>query len=92
MLALGSPKSARYNLGTGGGTSVREIITVCEKVSGRKITVREMPRRPGDPARLVADSTLIRNELGWTPAFQNAEAIIASAWQWHLQHPDGYGD
>jgi UDP-glucose 4-epimerase len=92
MLALSSPNSARYNLGTGGGTSVREIINVCENVSGRKITVREMPRRPGDPARLIADSTLIRKELGWSPAFQDPESIIASAWKWHLQHPNGYGD
>ena len=92
MLALGSPRSARYNLGTGGGTSVREIVNVCEMVSGRKITVREMPRRPGDPARLIADSSLIHQELGWTPAFQDPASIIASAWNWHLQHPNGYED
>ena len=92
ILALGSSQSAKYNLGTGGGTSVREIIAACEKVSGRKIAVSEQPRRPGDPARLIASSERIHKELGWTPRFQSIEHIIESAWAWHVKHPLGYGD
>ncbi len=92
MLALGAEKSAFYNLGTGGGTSVREVIAACEKVSGRKIAVREEPRRSGDPARLIASSEKIQKELGWQPRFQSIEQIIESAWAWHEKHPHGYGD
>jgi UDP-glucose 4-epimerase len=92
MLALGAEKSAFYNLGTGGGTSVREIIATCEKVTGKKIAVVEKPRRPGDPARLIAASDKIHRELGWTPKFQSIEKIIESAWAWHLANSGGYGD
>ena len=92
MLALTAPKSAKYNLGTGGGTSVREIIATCEKVTGKKIAVLEKPRRPGDPPRLIAGSEKVRAELGWKPQFQDVEKIIASAWAWHLVNPNGYGD
>jgi UDP-glucose 4-epimerase len=90
ILALGSNESAKYNLGTGGGTSVREIIATCEKVTGRAIRVVEQPRRAGDPARLIASSEKIHGELGWTPKFGAIEGIIESAWQWHLAHPLGY--
>jgi UDP-glucose 4-epimerase len=92
MLALQTAQSARYNLGTGGGTSVREIIACCERVTGKKIAVVEKPRRPGDPARLIAASDKIQGELGWKPRFQSIDAIIESAWAWHLKHPAGYGD
>ncbi len=92
MLALTAPHSAKYNLGTGGGTSVREIIATCEKVTGQKIAVLEKPRRPGDPPRLIAGSEKVRAELGWKPQFQDVEKIIASAWAWHVKHPGGYGD
>jgi UDP-glucose 4-epimerase len=92
MLALTAPHSAKYNLGTGGGTSVREIIATCEKVTGKKIAVLEKPRRPGDPPRLIAGSEKVRAELGWKPQFQDVEKIIASAWAWHVKHPGGYGD
>jgi UDP-glucose 4-epimerase len=90
ILALGSKESAKYNLGTGGGTSVREIIATCEKVTGKAIRVLEQPRRAGDPARLIASSEKIHGELGWTPKFGAIEGIIQSAWQWHLGHPFGY--
>ncbi len=92
MLALTAPQSAKYNLGTGGGTSVREIIATCEKVTGKKIAVIEKPRRPGDPPRLIAGSEKVRAELGWKPQFQDVEKIIASAWAWHVKNPNGYGD
>ncbi len=90
MLALTRNESAKYNLGTGGGTSVREVIAACKKVTGRDIHVVEEPRRPGDPARLIASSEKIHTELGWTPRFQAIESIIESAWKWHLAHPKGY--
>lgn len=90
--ALDRRQSGFYNLGTGGGTSVREVIDCCRFVTGRDIVVREKPRRPGDPPRLVAASDKIRAELGWEPRFQGIEPIVQSAWEWHLQHPQGYGD
>ncbi len=95
MLALGyldGEKSAKFNLGTGGGTSVREVIAACEAVSGKKIAVVEKPRRPGDPPRLIAGSDRIKSELGWAPKFQDIRAIVESAWKWHVAHPSGYGD
>jgi UDP-glucose 4-epimerase len=90
--SLGRGQSARYNLGTGGGTSVREVIEACRKVTGREITVVEKPRRPGDPPRLIAGSDKIRKELGWTPKFQDITTIVESAWKWHVANPNGYGD
>jgi len=90
--ALDQTVSGFYNLGTGGGTSVRQVIEACRRVTGRAIAVREKPRRPGDPPRLIAGSDKIRRELGWTPRFQDIEAIVGSAWAWHLRHPGGYGD
>jgi UDP-glucose 4-epimerase len=92
MLALDSPKSEFYNLGTGGGSSVREVIDVARKVTGREIDMIEKSRRPGDPPRLVAASEKIKRELGWEPQFQSLEAIIESAWKWHQKFPHGYED
>src|SRR3954468_13879350 len=92
ILALTSAKSDFYNLGTGGGTSVREVNDACRKVTGHEIPVVEKPRRPGDPARLIAASDKIQHELGWRPKFQNIDAIIESAWRWHQKFPNGYGD
>ena len=71
ILALGAKESAFYNLGTGGGTSVREVIEICREVTGKKIPVVEKPRRPGDPPRLIAASDKIKSELGWKPQFEN---------------------
>ncbi len=92
ILALGSNKSEFYNLGTGGGSSVRQVIDAAARVTGRKIAAVEKPRRPGDPPRLIASSDKIKRELGWQPQFQNLEAIIESAWKWHQKFPHGYGD
>jgi UDP-glucose 4-epimerase len=92
LLALGAAESGSYNLGTGGGKSVREVIEACEKVTGMKIVTVAKPRRAGDPARLIAASAKITRELGWQPRFQSLEKIIESAWKWHRRHPHGYGD
>jgi UDP-glucose 4-epimerase len=92
ILASKAPVSEFYNLGTGGGTSVREVIESCRKITGHEIPVVEKPRRPGDPARLIAASDKIKRELGWQPKFQNIDAIIESAWNWHQKFPNGYGD
>lgn len=92
ILALGAAKSEFYNLGTGGGSSVREVIDACREITGEKIDTVERPRRPGDPPRLIASSDKIKNELGWQPQFQSLDAIIESAWKWHQKFPHGYGD
>lgn len=88
--ALGESDKLIYNVGSGNGYSVREVIETAQKVSGVKIPVIEAPRRPGDSARLVASSAKIRRELGWQPAHDNLEEILASAWNWHTSHPQGY--
>jgi len=72
-----------YNLGNGQGFTVREVIDSVRRVTGRPIPVEECPRRPGDPAVLVASSEKIMQELGWRPQFPDLDAIIASAWEWH---------
>ena len=92
ILALKSTKNEFYNLGTGGGSSVREVIESCRKITGHKIPAVEKARRAGDPARLVAASEKIQRELGWRPKFQDIDAIIESAWRWHQKFPNGYGD
>ena len=92
ILALNAPQSAFYNLGTGGGSSVREVIEAGRKITRKQIAVVEKPRRPGDPPRLIASSAKIKRELGWNPKFQSLEAIIESAWKWHQKFPNGYGD
>ena len=74
-----------YNLGNGQGFSVREVIETARKVTGREIPVVEEPRRPGDPAVLVASSEKIQRELGWTPQHAKIEDILTSAWEWHQQ-------
>lgn len=81
-----------YNLGNGAGYSVREVVRMCETVSGTRIPVVERPRRPGDPPRLVAAADKARRELGWTPRFPHLQEIVASAWDWHRRHPRGYED
>ena len=73
---------AAFNLGNGGGFSVREVIDAAERVTRRKIPVVVAPRRAGDPARLVADSSLAQQELGWRPRYSELEQIIRHAWQW----------
>ena len=81
-----------YNLGSGNGYSVREVIETARQVTGHPIPVKELPRRPGDSARLVASSEKIKRELGWQPKHDNLHQIIFSAWEWHKSHPRGYED
>lgn len=81
-----------YNLGSGNGYSVREVIETARQVTGHPIPVKELPRRPGDSARLVASSEKIKRELGWKPEHENLKEIISSAWEWHQSHPKGYED
>lgn len=88
--ALYAPKSGHYNLGTGSGLSVREILETARKVTGHPIPAEVVPRRPGDPPRLIADSTRARRELGWKPEYEDASAIIESVWKWLATHPNGY--
>ena len=92
ILALGAKRERFYNLGTGGGASVREVIDAAGRSPGKKIPVVEKPRRPGDPPRLIAASEKIKRELGWQPQFQDLDAIIESAWKWHQKFPRGYED
>jgi UDP-glucose 4-epimerase len=78
------------NLGTGRGHSVRQVVDVCRRVSGREIPVRLAPRRPGDPAELVADASLARRVLDWQPRYPELEQIVETAWRWHSAHPQGF--
>ena len=88
--ALGERDRLVYNLGSGNGFSVREVIEAARAVSGHPIPAVEHPRRSGDSARLVASSKRIRQELGWKPEHDNIHDILASAWEWHKSHPNGY--
>ena len=81
-----------YNVGTGSGYSVREVVEAARRVTGRPIAVAMGPRRAGDPPVLVADATRVRTELGWSPAVVGIEPIVASAWRWHEAHPNGFAD
>jgi len=92
ILALGALDGGNrtYNLGNGQGFSVGQVIEAAEKVTGRKIAVEIAPRRPGDPAVLVAGSARIKRELGWEPKYPDIESIIRTAWAWHSRHPRGY--
>lgn len=89
LLALDSllkgGNSAVYNLGNNKGYSVREVVEMAREITKRLIPAVEAERRPGDPAFLVADSNKIRRELGWQPRYENLEAIIETAWNWHRQ-------
>ncbi len=84
--------STTYNLGNGQGFSVKEVIETAREVTGHPIPALIGPRRAGDPATLVAASDKIRRELGWRPEHASLREIVASAWEWHREHPNGYGD
>ena len=88
--ALESKDKMIYNIGSGNGFSVREVIETARKVTGHAIPAVESPRRPGDSARLVASPKRIMSELGWKPEHTNMREILSSAWEWHRSHPHGY--
>ena len=79
-----------YNIGTGSGSSVLEVIRACEAVVGRPIPYRVVERRPGDAPALYADPTKLVERLGWRPVHGDIQAIVAAAWKWHREHPEGY--
>lgn len=92
ILALAPGAKGFYNLGNGDGYSVRQVIQMCEKVTGTAIPAVEKPRRPGDPPKLVASAQKAITELGWKPQFPKLEDIVATAWDWHKRNPTGYAD
>ncbi len=86
VLALEKQQAGKltvYNIGSGTGHSVREVIRTCEEVTGKAIPVQEGPRRPGDPPVLVASAEKLKRELGWVPKFPDLRTIVETAWDWH---------
>lgn len=83
-------KSNIFNLGNGVGFSVKEVIETARRVTGHPIPAVVQERRAGDPAKLIASSEKARKVLGWNPQHDNLEEIIASAWNWHQKHPNGF--
>ena len=92
VAALDKAPVGRFNLGTGRGFSVREILNSCLRVTGREIPVVETPRRSGDPPELVAKADKAREAFAWEPQFTTIDSIIESAWKWHEANPKGYPD
>jgi UDP-glucose 4-epimerase len=90
--ALSQNSRLIYNLGTGQGFSVLEVIGMARRVTGHSIPAVERPRRPGDPATLVASAEKIRKELGWKAIHSDLEHIVSSAWEWHRRNPRGFGE
>ena len=83
-------RSDVFNLGTGTGSSVRQVLAAAERAAGRPVPASDAPRRAGDPVALYADNSKARSVLGWAPKYE-LDDIVASAWAWHSSHPDGYG-
>lgn len=79
-----------YNIGNGHGFSVQQVLETASRITAKKINYRTAPRRPGDPAVLVASSERIRKELGWEPRFSSLDEIIRTAWNWKREFPNGY--
>lgn len=90
-LALVKDVTGAINLGTGEGQSVRQVLDMARRVTGHAIPVKQLPRRPGDPALLVAEAAKAGRALGWRPEHSSLEEIIRSAWNWQRAHPRGYG-
>jgi UDP-glucose 4-epimerase len=88
--ALQEREVLHYNLGNGNGFSVKEVVETVREVSGREVPAEIVARRAGDPATLIADSTRIREELGWQPKYTDLRSIVQSSWDWHVAHPNGY--
>jgi UDP-glucose 4-epimerase len=92
MKKLYQDSESIYNLGNNKGYSVREVIEAVKKISGKDFRVVAADRRPGDAPILTSDATKAKTELAWKPEIVELEEIVATAWQWHNQHPDGYPD
>jgi UDP-glucose 4-epimerase len=92
ILALEPGVTGAFNLGNGNGYSVKEVIDVAREVTGKEIPADVTPRRPGDPARLIAAADKAKTELKWDPKFPDLATIVKSAWDWHCAHPGGYED
>ena len=88
--ALADHGQLAYNLGTGQGHSIQQVIEVVRAVTGHQIPMSVGPRRPSDVAELVADNRAICGQLGWRPRFAGLETIVETAWRWHRDHPHGY--
>jgi UDP-glucose 4-epimerase len=90
MEALRPGDGRFYNLGIGRGYSVREVYESACRVTGCEIPVEYGPRRPGDPAQLFANADKIQTELGWSARYTEIDEIVATAWRWFREHPEGY--
>ena len=90
VLALEPGMGNAYNLGSGTGASVLEVVRACEEIIGQPIAHEVVDRRPGDPAVLIASPDKIVNELGWSPRFCDIREIVRTAWKWHQSHPHGF--
>ena len=91
ILALEMDVAGPFNLGTGTGFSVQQVVETCRAVTGHPIPVALSPRRPGDPACLVAGAEKAKSILGWNPRYPDLRTIVQHAWNWHRAHPRGYG-
>ena len=91
ILALEKDVAGPFNLGTGTGFSVQQVIETCRAVTGHPIPAAVSPRRPGDPAGLVAGADKAKDVLGWKPRYPDLKTIVQHAWNWHRAHPRGYG-
>ncbi|HPT16435.1 MAG TPA: UDP-glucose 4-epimerase GalE [Kiritimatiellia bacterium] len=91
ILALEKDVVGAFNLGTGTGFSVKQVVETCREATGHPIPVALSPRRPGDPACLVAGAAKARDVLGWNPRHPDLKTIVQHAWNWHRAHPRGYG-
>lgn len=90
-LQAGNPSNF-FNLGSNNGYSVKEMLDAARIVTGKEIKALAGPRRAGDPSRLVASSAKVKETLGWNPKYTDIKKIIETAWNWHVSHPNGYGD
>ena len=92
MEAIGANSREVFNIGTGHGLSVMDIIDACEMVSGHRVNYKIVARRPGDAPELVANPHKLRTELGWKPKYTHINEIVRTAWTWHKLKPQGYGE
>jgi UDP-glucose 4-epimerase len=90
LLEIDRVSGEAFNVGNSRGYSILEVIEVAERITGRKIPRKLGPRRPGDPAVLVASKEKLKRMLGWEASYSSLEEIIQSAWDWKQKHPRGY--